>query len=304
METVNITSPSFWEDQWLADLDRSKAEGPANREKSEKKMDRWDKMATDFARRTSGEKATARREQGIKRLVDKGILTPETRVLDIGAGPGSWALPLAGICAHVTALEPSSGMIEIMRKKIEAAGTDNIFVIQKTWQEADLAEQGWDGAFDLVFASMTPGIDGPAAIEKMIAASRNFCYMSGFSGPGMTAQFAPLWKKLSDRPMPNRHGDIIYPFNLLYAMGFRPDISFSWWDREINWDRDHTFRHFLRFFEPHMDITQRVEQTIADYVDTRCRSGEYVPVTPVCRGSMTWSVKKDRKIPQGGSHAG
>lgn len=33
-------------------------------------------------------------------------------------------------------------------------------------------------------------------------------------------------------------------------------------------------------------------QTIADYVDTGCRSGEYAPANPVCRGTMTWSVKK------------
>ena len=118
----------------------------------------------------------------------------------------------------------------------------------------------------------------------------------------MTAQFAPLWEKLSDQPMPERHGDIIYPFNLLYAMGFRPDITFSWWNREINWDRDHTFRHFLRFFESHMEITQEARGIIGDYVDTQCVKGEYVPAAPVCRGAMTWSVREDHKSPQGVFH--
>ena len=303
METVNITASDFWEAQWICALDRSKEQGaatvPGN---NTPPMARWDKMAKDFAQRTGGNKATARREEGIRSLMDKGILTPETRVLDIGAGPGSWALPMAEICAHVTALEPSSGMIDIMEEKIEAEGADNITVVQKTWQETDIAAEGWEGAFDLVFASMTPGIDGPVAMEKMISASRAFCYMSGFSGPGMTAQFAPLWEKFFDRPMPQRHGDIIYPFNLLYAMGFRPDITFSWWDKEINWDRDHTLRHFLNYFETHMEITPEAEAAIADYVDTRCPDGEYRPANPVCRGAMTWSVRQDCRSPRSESH--
>ncbi len=302
MET-HTASPTFWEDQWLDIIEHTRAEHPHKHDPAGKPaMERWDNMARDFAQRTSGEKAAARRDLTLKQLVDKGILTPETRILDIGAGPGSWALPLAGICAHVTALEPSGGMIEIMSQRIEKEKADNITIVQKTWQETDLSEQGWEKAFDLVFASMTPGIDGPEAIRKLMAASCHHCYMSAFSGPGMNQQFAPLWEKFFDRPMPQRHMDIIYPFNLVYAMGYRPDITFSWWNKEINWDRDHTIRHITRFFQPHMEITREAEKIIADYVDTRCIDGEYVPAAPVCRGAMTWSILEDRRTIQGGGN--
>ncbi len=298
---IQENSRTFWENQWLDIIKRSRSEQPPKAEApGTSAMDRWDSMAKDFAQRTSGEKAAAGRDATLKQLVDKGIVTPKTRVLDIGAGPGSWALPLSGICAHVTALEPSGGMIDIMSERIEKEKVNNISIVQQTWQETNLAEQGWEKAFNLVFASMTPGIDGPDAVMKLMAASGHYCYMSAFSGPGMNQQFAPLWETFFDRPMPQRHMDIIYPFNLVYAMGFRPDITFSWWNKEINWDRDHTIRHIIRFFQPHMEITQEAEQIIADYVDTRCVNGEYVPAAPVCRGVMTWSVHEDRKTNRGG----
>lgn len=299
---IQASSRTFWEGQWLDIIERSRSEQPPKAEASgATAMDRWDDMAKDFAQRTSGEQVSARRDAALNQLVDKGIVTPETRVLDIGAGPGSWALPMSKICAHVTALEPSGGMIDIMSERVEEEKINNITIVQKTWQETDLAEQGWEKAFDLVFASMTPGIDGPEAVMKLMAASGHYCYMSAFSGPGMNQQFAPLWETFFDRPMPHRHMDIIYPFNLVYAMGFRPDITFSWWNKEINWDRDHTIRHITRFLQPHMEITQEAEQTIADYVDTRCVNGEYVPAAPVCRGAMTWSVHEERRTTRGGS---
>ncbi|WP_286820252.1 class I SAM-dependent methyltransferase [Desulfobacter sp. UBA2225] len=299
---LQANAQTFWENQWLKTIERSKAEQPARSEaRGPCDINRWDNMAKDFAQRTSGEKASVKRDATLKQLVDKGILTPKTRVLDVGAGPGSWALPMAKLCAHVTALEPSGGMIDIMSKRIEQEKVDNISIVQKTWQETDLAEQVWKKAFDLVFASMTPGIDGPDAVMKLMAASTHYCYMSAFSGPGMNQQFAPLWEKFFDRPMPQKHTDIIYPFNLVYAMGYRPDITFSWWNKEIDWDRDHTIRHITRFFQSHMEITREAEQIIADYVETRCVDGEYVPAAPVCRGAMTWSVHEDRKTTSGGS---
>nr|WP_320194221.1 class I SAM-dependent methyltransferase [uncultured Desulfobacter sp.] len=298
---IQATSQTFWKDQWLKTIERSKTGQPTRSETSGTcAMNKWDNMAKDFAQRTRTEKASAKREATLKQLMDKGILTPETRVLDIGAGPGSWALPMAKLCAHVTALEPSGGMIDIMSERIKQEKINNITIVQNTWQETKLAEQRWEKAFDLVFASMTPGIDGPDAVMKLMAASTHYCYMSAFSGPGMGQQFAPLWKKFFDRPMPQRHTDIIYPFNLIYAMGYRPDITFSWWDKEIDWDRDHTIRHITRFFQSHMEITREAEQIIADYVEARCIDGKYVPADPVCRGAMTWSVHEERRTTPGG----
>ncbi len=286
------TRPAFWETLWQETKSCQKPDTSASKTGS---FDRWNKLANDFSRRSQNENATKKRNATIRYLLEKGILNKNTSVLDIGAGPGAWALPMARYCAHVTALEPARGMTQILTDQMAIKKIDNICVDCRGWQEVDLEKDGWTGAFDLVFASMTPGIDGPAALKKMISASKNWCYLSAFSGPGWQQQYEPLWQRFFNRPMPERSNDILIAFNLLYTMGFRPDLTFSWWDREINWDREQTLRQFLSFFESHMEITPKDETVIADHVDRLCQTGEYRPARPVCRGTMIWSVREDKK---------
>ncbi len=66
-------------------------------------------------------------------------VTPPTTVLDVGGGGGRYALPLALRCRHVTVVEPSASMVEVLRQGAQEAGIRNITVIQATWEEADVA---------------------------------------------------------------------------------------------------------------------------------------------------------------------
>jgi SAM-dependent methyltransferase len=59
--------------------------------------------------------------------------------LDIGAGAGRYALPLALAVREVIAVEPSPGMRQALRAGIAEHGLDNIRVVPGTWPEA--AEQ-------------------------------------------------------------------------------------------------------------------------------------------------------------------
>ncbi len=71
-------------------------------------------MAPDFAERTGRGAQEDRRRSAVAQLVTDGILRPGGHVLDIGAGPGNWALLLAQTAGHVTALEPADAMADIL----------------------------------------------------------------------------------------------------------------------------------------------------------------------------------------------
>jgi 2-polyprenyl-3-methyl-5-hydroxy-6-metoxy-1,4-benzoquinol methylase len=68
------------------------------------------------------------------------MIRPGARVLDIGAGPGNIAIPVAKIAAHVTAVEPAPGMAAVLQEQIALENMDNIQFINKKWDDVDTEE--------------------------------------------------------------------------------------------------------------------------------------------------------------------
>ncbi|GAA1534112.1 SAM-dependent methyltransferase [Microbacterium ginsengiterrae] len=76
------------------------------------------------------------------------FLSPDTRLLDVGAGPGTITVEFAEVVAHVTATEIGDAELALSRTRAEEAGTKNIdFSIE------DVHGLSFpDGAFDVVHA--------------------------------------------------------------------------------------------------------------------------------------------------------
>jgi SAM-dependent methyltransferase len=60
-------------------------------------------------------------------------------VLDVGAGFGALALPLAARVERVTAVEPAPAMRAALRRRIRRAGLANVRVVAAAWDERALA---------------------------------------------------------------------------------------------------------------------------------------------------------------------
>ena len=71
--------------------------------------------------------------------LDGLTVTRDSRVLDIGAGPGTLAIPLAPRVKEVTAVEPGAGMVSILQERAAREGITNIRCIQKRWEDVDPA---------------------------------------------------------------------------------------------------------------------------------------------------------------------
>jgi SAM-dependent methyltransferase len=91
-------------------------------------------------------------------------------VLDIGAGGGRYALPLALRCREVIALDPSEGMLEVLGTSVSEHAISNVRVVRGRWPvqglSADvalIAHLGYD------VEQIGPFLDG------MEAAARRLC---------------------------------------------------------------------------------------------------------------------------------
>ncbi|WP_265580254.1 class I SAM-dependent methyltransferase [Methanofollis aquaemaris] len=146
-------------------------------------------------------------------------------VLDIGAGPGTLALPIAGRVKSVTAVEPAAGMVSVIEEKTGASGQKNIRVVQKRW-EAVVPARDLEGPYDLVIASFSLAMeDLAAALKKMDAVSSESVHLFWFADlPGWERHYLEIWPSLHGAPYcPVPKADVV--FNLLWQMGLHPNLS-------------------------------------------------------------------------------
>lgn len=163
----------------------------------------------------------------IEKMLERFTLTPGTRVLDIGAGPGTVAIPLSGRAAEVTAIEPALGMVQVMQDRMEEHGIQNLHIIQKRWEDVDILTD-LHPPYDLVIAPYSLGMpDIRAAIEKIQAVSSGEIWLFWFAGTtSWEEQMKKIWPRIHKNPYsaPPK-SDIL--FNILYQMHIYPNIEFT-----------------------------------------------------------------------------
>jgi SAM-dependent methyltransferase len=222
-----LKEPAFWETAWLQARDASLFR---TNKSLEEKVNSWNRRARSFKENTAGEKGRKRVENVLQWLDSQGVILDSVKVLDIGAGPGTFALAFAERAEEVVAVEPAEAMVSFLQEKIARQECRNIRVVAKTWEELDPNKEKWEDRFDLVFASMSPGINNWETLEKALCCANKYCYISSFAGKRKNDVLEELWPELFDEKMPPWPGDIIYLFNLLYAKGL--ELSFRVWEEK------------------------------------------------------------------------
>ena len=288
MNLFPLKNQETWKDLWISVLKNA----PEKR-KDRDPVKNWDQRAKSFAKRVDSPESLLRKERIFSMLKEANALGQGTRVLDIGAGPGTWAIPMVEEeGATVTAVEPSSGMVEILKEKMaeKGIGSDRIQIDQRAWQDVDVEKEGFSGQFDLVFASMSPGVNDPETIDKAMAASRKFCYLSTFSGGGMRGSYNALWQKVTGRELESESWDFIYPFSYVYAKGYRPQIMFDTWSVARKEPVDEAVENIIFFVMGDEDVTSQTREKVKDYVATHAVDGFFHQEHTICQGIMLWQV--------------
>ncbi|HUV06273.1 MAG TPA: class I SAM-dependent methyltransferase [Spirochaetia bacterium] len=284
--------PQFWERKWL----EAKARSPINRryrfdEKEE--IEAWNRRAASYARQTESECSRLKKIEILRQLESAGALHSDFRVLDIGAGPGNFTLPLSARVKEVVALEPAVEMLKILESRVKRAGLTNVKTINRPWQAIDPEGEEFAGAFDLAFASMSPGINDPDALKKMNRVSRHSCYLSGWSGPNWgrwgRAQ-TELWQIIFNEDPGDYPSDMLYPFGLLYSLGYRPEIRFMPVTVSLEEKKSDAAEGLISLFEQYTEIGAAERKLIEEYVSSRCSQDLFRMESRACQGFMTWRV--------------
>ncbi|MEN8141989.1 MAG: class I SAM-dependent methyltransferase [Thermodesulfobacteriota bacterium] len=175
----------------------------------------WDKKAPSFARRNM-------RSSYIKRLLDFIAPEPEDTVLDVGAGPGTLAIPLASRARLVTAIDYSAGMLEELKAEADRQSLTNIVPVHASWED-DWQKIGVAQHHDIAVASRSLSVDdlqGALAKLDKWAFKRVVVTDRVGAGPFDPEIFAAIGRDFDPGP------DYIITVNMLYSMGINAKVDY------------------------------------------------------------------------------
>jgi SAM-dependent methyltransferase len=167
----------------------------------------WDRRAPSYARSTRG-----RADEFLDVLAP--YVLPRKTLIDVGAGAGRHALPLAERLEWVTAVEPSEGM------RAQIPPRDNMTVVASTWEDASVAQ-----ADLLICCHVMYGVEEPVPfVAKMEKSARERIFLMLREEPLQHPAIVVRRRMAGpeEPPLP-RFTDL---FMLLIEMGIAPDVNF------------------------------------------------------------------------------
>lgn len=210
MGTITVTTSCIdFVAAWAAAMRRN----PSRRSEAAEDCTFWQRYAAEYDARAEAAGTPSR----CLRLV-AGLLHPDDTLLDVGAGTGRFALPLAQHVRSVTALDRSAAMLELLRRKASLEGITNIRCLEADWPNAAVEPH------DVVLAawSLYRQFDLGAALAKLIAVTRRALVV--FDGVGSDPPHRPLFERYfggwSESELPNH----LYVAGVLWQQGLLAEV--------------------------------------------------------------------------------
>lgn len=243
-----------------------------DKERSYKKGDKdvWDRRVEEF----NHDEPDERIGEITGLLLDKRMLNKNSTVLDIGCGPGKFAVEFAQTAQKVTGADISPGMLQSAAANVAARKIENVNFKELDWNDADLDDLQWRKKFSLVTAIMSPAIDSREGLDKMLEAGNEY---------GLLCHFVERYDSIGDelkrkilrRPTVDEYGNIgIYCiFNILWCYKIFPEITYFNTEREKTRTLEQANLNFLNRLEIKEELTPAQKDDVLKYLQSKAENG-------------------------------
>jgi SAM-dependent methyltransferase len=209
-------------------------------------------------------------------------------VVDVGAGAGRFAIPLARDVGHVIAIEPSEAMRAALETDARRAGVDNIEIVASGWEETP------DISGDVVLAShvVYPLVEIEPFVRRMDAAARRYAAVLVFEHTPLS-WLSGFWPRVhGEERLPAPH--LPQVIDVVSELGFGPPIVDLMDVEPFELGPPDVARQKLRrrlYVAPDSAADQRLSDAMRELLDDR--AGTLAPRTEatIRVGLVRWSPR-------------
>ncbi len=180
--------------------------------------------------------------------------------LDVGAGCGSLAIPIARAGKDVTALDPAPAMIAILDEDIKSEGLTNLKTITASWKA------GITAPHDVIICANVPGLLKGSVnfLKEADKAAKKFVFIIESADPKSDKfYYKELYPLVFNREFGPRK-DYMKTYEALHDLGIFANV------RIVEYDFDQPFDSLddaLEFWKEHMCIvTAEHDKTLRDFL--------------------------------------
>jgi SAM-dependent methyltransferase len=247
----------------------------------------WDLRAASYRKFTRDATALAEKEVGMVNL------RPNDTVLDVGAGGGRLAVPIAKKVAHVTALDPSGAMLSLLREHMGETRQENFSCLQIRWEDVEVAVDLLP--HDVVIDSFTLGFyDLKEALQKLDAAALRAVYLFWHAGEWRSAQELLLYRTVFGEAAVQAWGypDYIYVVNILHDLGIFANMRIY----EATWETVYespaeAAEHWARMHDVSPDHFPTLQEHFAKIL-VRQEDGRYLDSVSRLQAMIWWTKEE------------
>lgn len=247
----------------------------------------WDRVARDYGDLPLPDFET---NDFLRLMVQETSLTADMRTLDIGCGSGVYSMALASRVGEACGVDISPKMIDYAKERSQTLALRNTRFSCVDWSQADIDALGLRGAFDVVFAHMTPAICDYETFDKLNACSRNLCMMEKPTRRRDQIQDAAFRLIGLDRSDEQYHGSVLPAFTYLWYKGYCPQFYYHddvWRGRKTVEDMTAWCADRARL---HKELTTEKEAAIRSFMESQAEDGYVQEVTTTTRVTIIWRV--------------
>jgi|GEM_PF-1760137 len=165
----------------------------------------------------------------------------QTTVLDVGAGSGALALPMAMAARRVTAVEPSSAQCSRLKRKAADLGVSNLVVVENAWEDVGMEPVGCHDIVTAGYCLFMEDIQG--ALRKMHALALNKIFLVHPAGHDLMEIMGQILGRRT--AFPDHH----ILLNLLHEMGWEVQPHIFTRDFELPLDLQMNMFRYSQGFE-------------------------------------------------------